>query len=123
MVDCENRVRLNAYHDGELSLAERADVEAHLLDCASCAADLAAMRGMSSAFADAMPPEPSHERLLELAASVCSEPSDAEPSDVRMLLKLFRTTAIAAALLLAGALAAAAYLSQRTKAAAHEAMV
>jgi anti-sigma factor RsiW len=118
MVDCANRVRLDAYHDGELSPAERSDVEAHLGDCPSCAAELAAMRGMSAAFADAAPREPSHERLLELARSV-----RAEPSDTRMLLGLFRGTAVAAAVLLACALAGAAYLSQRAKAAAHEAMV
>jgi uncharacterized membrane protein len=40
-----------------------------------------------------------------------------------MLLRLFRGTAVAAAVLLACALAGAVYLSQRTKAAAHEAMV
>src|SRR3954469_7412735 len=118
MVDCENRVRLDAYHDGELSPAERADVEAHLRDCASCAAELVAIRGMSGAFADTVPREPSHEQLLQLAASV-----RAEPYDARLLLKLFRGTAIAAALLLACVLAGAMYLSQRTKAAAHEAMV
>jgi anti-sigma factor RsiW len=118
MVDCENRVRLDAYHDGELSPAERTGVEAHLRDCPSCAAELAAMRGISGAFADAAPPEPSDERLLALARSV-----HAEPSDARMLLGLFRTTAVAAAVLLACALAGGVYLSQRSKAAAHEAVV
>jgi anti-sigma factor RsiW len=118
MVDCENRVRLDAYHDGELSPAVRSDVEAHLRDCPSCAAGLAAIRRMSAAFADTAPREPSHEQLLRLARSV-----RAERSDTRMLLRLFRRTAVAAAVLLACALAGAAYLSQRTKAAAHEAMV
>ena len=118
MVDCENRIRLDAYHDGELSPAERSDVEAHLHDCPSCAAELAAIRRMSAAFADATPPEPSREQLLRLARSV-----RAEPSDARMLLRLFRGTAVAAAVLLACALAGGAYLSQRSKAAAHEAMV
>jgi anti-sigma factor RsiW len=118
MVDCENRVRLDAYHDGELSPAERSDVEAHLRDCPSCAAELAAIRRTSGAFADTTPREPSHEQLLQLARSVRVESSDA-----RMLLRLFRRTAVAAAVLLACTLAAAAYLSQRTKAAAHEAMV
>src|SRR2546421_1996236 len=102
MVDCENRVRLDAYHDGELSPADRSDVEAHLRDCPSCAAALAAMRRMSGAFATTTPREPSHEQLLQLAASV-----RAEPSDTRMLLRLFRRTAVAAALLLACALASA----------------
>ena len=118
MVNCENKIRLNAYHDGELSPAERSAVEAHLRDCPSCAAELAAIRRMSGAFAGTTPREPSHEQLLRLARSV-----RAEPSDARMLLRLFRGTAVAAAVLLACALAGAAYLSQRTKAAAHEAMV
>jgi anti-sigma factor RsiW len=118
MVDCENRVRLDAYHDGELSPAERADAEAHLRDCPSCAAELAAIRRVCGAFADTGPREPSYEQLLGLARSV-----RAEPFDARMLLRFFRTTAVAAAVLLALTLAAAAYLSQRTKAAAHEAMV
>jgi anti-sigma factor RsiW len=118
MVDCGNPVRLDAYHDGELSPAERSDVEAHLRDCPSCAAELAAIRGVSGAFADTAPPEPSHEQLLQLAGSV-----RAEPSEARVLLRLFRGTAVAAAVLLACALAGAVYLSQRTKAAAHEAMV
>ena len=118
MVDCENRVRLDAYHDGELSPAERSGVEAHLRECPSCAAELAAMRRVSGAFADTSPREPSHEQLVQLARSV-----RAEPSDARMLLRLFRGTAVAAALLLACALAGAVYLSQRTKAEAHEAMV
>jgi len=118
MVDCEHRIRLNAYHDGELSPSERSDVETHLRHCPSCAAELAAIRRTSSAFADTAPREPSHEQLLQWAASV-----RANPSDARMLLTLFRTTAVAATLLLGCALAAAAFLSQRTKAAAHEAMV
>jgi anti-sigma factor RsiW len=118
MVDCEHRVRLDAYHDGELSPGERSGVEAHLRECPSCAAELAAMRRVSGAFADTSPREPSHEQLLQLARSV-----RAEPSDARMLLRLFRGTAVAAALLLACALAGAVYLSQRTKAEAHEAMV
>ena|SRR5579863_308292 len=118
MVDCENQVRLDAYHDGELSPAEWSDVEAHLRDCPSCAAELAAIRRMSGAFADTTPREPSHEQLLQLARSV-----RAERSDARMLLRLFRGTAVAAAVLLACALAGAVYLSRRTKAAAHEAMV
>jgi anti-sigma factor RsiW len=118
MLDCVNPVRLDAYHDGELSPAERSGVEAHLRDCPSCAAELAAIRGMSAAFADAAPPEPSRGQLSRVARAV-----RAEPPDARMLLRLFRATAVAAAVLLACTLAAGAYLSRRTSAAAHEAMV
>src|SRR5437667_9658860 len=110
MVDCENGVRLDAYHDGELPPAERSNVEAHLRDCPSCAAELAAIRRMSGAFADTTPREPSHEQLLQLARSV-----RAEPSDARMLLRLFRGTAVAAAVLLACALGGAVYLPQQAK--------
>lgn len=76
------------------------------------------MRRMSRAFADATPREASHEQLLQMARSVRPE-----PSDDRMLIRLFRRTAIAAAALLACAIAGGIFLSQRTKAAAHEAMV
>ena len=118
MVDCGNQARLDAYHDGELSPAERADVEAHLRECPVCSAELLAIREVSGAFAATAPREPSHEQLLQLARSV-----RAEPADARMLLRLFRRTAIAAAVLLACAMAGATYLSQRSKAAAHEALV
>src|SRR6478752_3355474 len=100
MIKCENRVRLDAYHDGELSPAERADVEAHLRICPSCAAELAAMRRVSGVFANTPAREPSHEQLLQLAESVSVEWSDA-----RILLRLFRVTAVAAAVLLACTLA------------------
>ena len=118
MTDCGNPIRLDAYHDGELSPAERSGVEAHLRDCPSCAAELDAVRGMSAAFADAAPREPSRDELLRLARSV-----RAEPYEARVLLRLFRGTAVAAAVILACALAAGAYLSHRSEAAAHEAMV
>lgn len=118
MVDCGNPVRLDAYHDGELSPAERAGVEAHLRDCPSCVAELAAIRETSRAFAGTAPREPSHEQLLRLARSV-----RAEPYDARVLLRLFRVSAAAAAVVLACALAGGAYLSRRNRAAAHEAMV
>jgi len=118
MVNCEHRVRLDAYHDGELPPAERSIVEAHVRNCPSCAAELDTMRKMSAAFAATSPPKPSYEQLLQLARSV-----RAEPYDARMLLRLFRRTAIAAVVVLACAIAAGVWLSQRTKASAHEAMV
>ena len=118
MAECEQQVQLDAYHDGELSPAERSVIEAHLRDCPSCAAELAEIRSLSGVFSRTAPPEPSHEQLLQLARSV-----RAERSDALMLLRLFRVTAIAAAVLLACALAGTLYLSQRAKAAADEAMV
>src|SRR5581483_9228921 len=83
-----------------------------------CAAELEAIRRVSGAFAETTPREPSREQLSQLARSV-----RAEPCDARMLLRLFRGAAVAAAVLLACATAGAVYLSQRSEAAAHETMV
>lgn len=58
---CEYRARLGVYHDGELSQEARADVEAHLRDCADCRTALHEMKEMSALFAaaevEAAPPE------------------------------------------------------------------
>lgn len=118
MAGCENQIRLDAYHDGELSAAERLAVEAHLCSCPSCAAELAAMREISGAFAIAPHCGPSHEQLLQVAHGV-----RAGAYDARMLARLFRRSAIAASVLLVCTLLLGRYLSQRTKAAAHEAIV
>lgn len=42
---------LAAYHDGELDGARRAELEAHLPDCARCTQELAALRSLSGALA------------------------------------------------------------------------
>ncbi len=42
------RERLSAYLDGELNLAERADLEAHLSGCAECQRELASLRQMKA---------------------------------------------------------------------------
>src|SRR4051812_33601241 len=44
-------ILIAAYHDGELDAAARANVEAHLLTCATCAAELSRLREMSHAIA------------------------------------------------------------------------
>jgi anti-sigma factor RsiW len=46
MTDCDVQI-LSAYHDGELPGADRTRVEAHLRECASCAAELAGIRESS----------------------------------------------------------------------------
>jgi anti-sigma factor RsiW len=118
MSNCAFRARLDAYHDGELSSPERSVVEAHLRGCPSCAAEVAAMQQMTSTFAGNVSREASHEQLLQMAQSV-----RVERTNLEMLARLFRGTAVAAAVLLAGVIAAALYLPDRTKAAAHQAMV
>ena len=47
MSGCGNAQRLSAYHDGELSAEERADIEAHLRRCPACAAALERLRRLS----------------------------------------------------------------------------
>ena len=58
-MDCQNEL-IHAYHDGELSPAQVAAVEAHLRDCAACAELLAELRQVSRLVAAApladMPP-------------------------------------------------------------------
>lgn len=118
MSDCELRDRLDAYHDGELPPDEHSLVEGHLRNCPSCAAELAMWQQMTSVFAGNTAREPSQNQLLQMAQSVRME-----RANVEMLARLFRGTAVAASLVLACAIAASLYLSDRTKAAAHQAMV
>jgi len=47
MSGCKNEQRLSAYHDGELSTEDRADLEAHLARCPVCAAELERLRRLS----------------------------------------------------------------------------
>ena len=51
MNTCEFETRLSAYHDNELSAADRAAVEQHLTGCADCRAELASIVSMSTVFA------------------------------------------------------------------------
>ena len=46
MTECDVQI-LSAYHDGELTDAERIRVEAHLRDCPTCSAELASIRESS----------------------------------------------------------------------------
>lgn len=49
---CDFSSQVHAYHDGALSDAQRAEVEAHLLECGNCRALLADLREMSGLFAE-----------------------------------------------------------------------
>ena len=57
MADCEYRVKVHAFHDGELTPPERQAVEVHLRACPACARELADLRRMSELFASARLPE------------------------------------------------------------------
>ncbi len=47
MNDCPESGRLGAYHDGELSAAERARLDGHLRGCPACAAELGRLERLS----------------------------------------------------------------------------
>jgi anti-sigma factor RsiW len=66
MADCEYQVQVHAYHDGELSTADRERVEAHLRACPACARELDHLRRMSALFATTRLPELSPRALERL---------------------------------------------------------
>jgi len=47
MSECEYARRLSAYHDGEVSDADRASLEAHVRQCPACAAELRRLAALS----------------------------------------------------------------------------
>jgi anti-sigma factor RsiW len=49
-MDCEHRISLSAYHDGELDQAAARETEWHVKACPACAAELAEIRALSRAF-------------------------------------------------------------------------
>ena len=69
MADCEYQVKVHAYHDGELTPADRATVEAHLRACPACARELERLRRMSELFASARLPQLSPAALERLHRS------------------------------------------------------
>jgi len=48
MTSCEYQRQLSAYYDGELPAGQADDVERHLAECESCAAELEKLRGISA---------------------------------------------------------------------------
>ena len=69
MTQCDLQI-LSAYHDGELTDADRVRVEAHLRDCASCAAELAGIRESSRLLRETPFDELTPADLANLHASV-----------------------------------------------------
>jgi len=57
MNECERAQRLSAYHDGEISEAERVSLEAHLEGCPACAAERNRLRRLSDLLSAAPRPE------------------------------------------------------------------
>jgi len=117
MKDCDQRPRLDAYHDGELDAVERAELERHLPGCPRCNAEFEAMGRMSVFFGAPDGSKVSDAELSQLAKAVRANPS------ALALGRLFTQTLVAAAVVLASGVATSVYLGRRTGAAAHEAMV
>ena len=92
---------VDAYHDGELSPAERERFERHLGQCAACAEELASLRAISRRLAEAplpaMPPG-----LLERLRREAPARSGRRREDRAVLRIAEVLTAAAAAVLIAG---------------------
>jgi predicted anti-sigma-YlaC factor YlaD len=68
-MSCEQSSHLQRYHDGELPMADRAAVEAHLCACASCRELLADLGRLSSVIAKAAMKRPSAEAVRRMQVS------------------------------------------------------
>lgn len=97
---CESNIkdRLGAYHDGELSETEAAEVEAHVRQCPPCAQELKQLRRLSLVLGRIELPEPSQQLMARLHDAV-----ESEGEDVLVLRFVRRVTSVAAAVLIAGA--------------------
>jgi anti-sigma factor RsiW len=73
--ECDIGPLLSAYHDGELSPAKCAEVEAHARECDVCAAELSEYRRYTSVFRDVqMPAAPPHERTIAAVEAILAQP-------------------------------------------------
>lgn len=94
MEACENSLRINAYHDGELPPADATRLEEHLRQCPACRLELQRLRAMSRWLASASPPEVPAEAIGRLRGSI-------QPARDRMILRTAKAlAAVAAAILL-----------------------
>jgi anti-sigma factor RsiW len=73
MSECPNQLRIEAYHDGELSPEIAREVEQHFTECAACRDELRALKSMSQfvqSFAPAEMSIPAMDRLHEQVDSL-----------------------------------------------------
>lgn len=96
---CEIEHRLQAYHDRELSSADRAAIDLHLAQCAPCRDSLAQLQQFSTLISAAPPPAlPASARIRFYAAW-----DDAQSFRDRSVLRIASwLTAVAAAILVGG---------------------
>jgi anti-sigma factor RsiW len=69
MNECRHTDRLGAYHDGEMSGPERAELQVHLQGCARCSAELAQLEQLSETLRAAARPALSGAALARLHRS------------------------------------------------------
>ena len=98
--------RISAFFDGETPASERREIEAHLAECAECAARLAAIRGISAALKSAYSPPVTEEFSDGLKVAYAMRRSDG-------ILSLAERLTAAAAVVLAAAMIYIAADSQR----------
>lgn len=71
MTECDVQI-LGAYHDGELSEADKRRVGQHLATCAVCSAELEQLREISHLFADQVPSDLTKDELDRVHSAVDS---------------------------------------------------
>jgi anti-sigma factor RsiW len=67
--------KIHAYYDGELTLVERTQVDAHLMECGDCRGALERWRRMAGAFLTAQAPLSSEAFVENVMARLENEPS------------------------------------------------
>lgn len=108
-MSCTFEEELTAYVDGELSVARRAEVEAHLGTCAGCRSTEALLRGAVARMAELPGFTPSPDTRRAVLAKV-----EALPPPLReRLLALLRPTVLVPSLGLAAAVGLAVFYSGR----------
>jgi anti-sigma factor RsiW len=75
MSDCDEQL-LSAYHDGELTLADRVRVEQHLAECGTCSAALSRLREASQLLSSYPFKDITPEELSNLHLAIDEEASD-----------------------------------------------
>ena len=98
MTECRQTNRVGAYHDGELSPADRAAMQRHLGECPACQAELDRLGRMGSLLASVAPaPE-----LSNAARSRLHRAIDGQASSLAGLVRLAEVLSAVAAVLLLG---------------------
>lgn len=96
---CEHRCELAAYIDGELSPAEEIELEAHLLNCTACAAELNEQKKLLQALNYAMVSEPEIELPADFTRRVVAN-AESKVSGLRRPQERFKALFVCAVLFL-----------------------